>query len=117
MYRGGGTDMSLPMQYALENEENHKSKRPLDRVIYLSDNECNRGTKTIQTLAVRYRNKYNKDFWVHAIDLQGYGTQQFCGSKFNLMSGWNEKQLEFINLAEKGLGSLMQTIENYQMKP
>ena len=112
----GSTDMSLPLQYALESEENHKFKRPFDRVIYLSDNQCNWGKKTIQTLADKYRNKYNKEFWVHAIDLLGYGTQQFCGSKFNLMSGWNEKQLEFINLAEKGLGSLIQTIENYQMK-
>ena len=114
---GGGTDMSLPLQYALGNEEKHKSKRPFDRVIYLSDNECNRGTKTIQTLADKYRNAYNKEFWVHAIDLQGYGTQQFCGNKFNLMSGWNEKQLEFINLSEKGFGSLIESIENYQMKP
>ena len=113
---GGSTNMALPLEYAIESEEKHKSKRPFDRVIYLSDNECNWGTKTIQTFAGKYRNTYNKEFWVHAIDLQGYGTQQFCGNKFNLMSGWNEKQLEFINLAEKGFGSLIESIENYQMK-
>lgn len=113
---GGGTDMSLPLEYAIKNEKNHKSKRPFDRVIYISDNECNCRTQIIQTLADKYRNAYNKEFWVHAIDLQGYGTQQFCGNKFNLMSGWNEKQLEFINLAEKGFGSLIESIENYQMK-
>ena len=113
---GGGTDMELPMQYIINSSRKSKTKRPFDRIIYLSDNECNSGCRPIQTLADKYRREFNKNFWVHAIDLQGYGTQQFYGNKFNLMTGWNEKQLEFINLFEKGMGSLIQTIENYQMK-
>ena len=64
----------------------------------------------------QYRAKYNKDFWVHGVDIQGYGTQQFCGKKFNLIAGWNEKVLEFIMLAEKGVGSLVKTIEKYELK-
>lgn len=113
---GGGTDMNIPLEYAIELSKSRKTKKPFDRIIYLSDNECNSDSDVIQSLANKYRRYYNNNFWVHAIDLQGYGTQQFYGNNFNLMTGWNEKQLEFINLSEKGMGSLIQTIENYQMK-
>ena len=93
--------------------------KPFDRVIYFSDNVCNSysyGIKTVQSWVDKYRNTYNPDFWVHGVDLQGYGTQQFCGKNFNLIAGWSEKVLGFILLAEKGIGSLVQTIEEYQMK-
>ena len=117
-FGGGGTEMDLPMKYALE-EDKSVCIRPFDRVIYFSDNVCNSssyGLKTVQSMVDKYRNTYNPDFWVHGVDLQGYGTQQFCGKSFNLIAGWSEKVLEFILLAEKGIGSLVQTIEEYQMK-
>ena len=66
-----------------------------------------------QPLADEYRRKINKDFWVHAIDLQGYGTQQFVGAKTNIIAGWSEKLLEFINLAEQGIDTQVKAIENY----
>jgi len=49
-------------------------------------------------------------------DLQGYGTQQFFGRKFNLIAGWSEDVLSFIGLAERGIGSLVKTIEEYEIK-
>ena len=118
-FGGGGTDMSLPMLYALNNDETARV-RPFDRVIYFSDNECNNSydgfDRTVQELIENYRLKYNPDFWVHGVDLQGYGTQQFFGKKFNLIAGWSEKVLSFINLAEQGTGSLIKTIEEYEVE-
>ena len=117
-FNGGGTEMDLPMKYALEEDKTARVK-PFDRVIYFSDNVCNSssyGLKTVQSMVDQYREKFNPDFWVHGVDLQGYGTQQFCGKNFNLIAGWSEKVLGFILLAEKGIGSLVQTIEEYQMK-
>lgn len=113
-FAGGGTDLSLPMEYALEVDKGKRFK-PFDRVIYFSDNECNHGLETtIQGLADQYRRKYNKDFWVHGVDLQGYGTQQFCGARFNLIAGWSDRVLSFINLAEAGMGNMVKEVEGLQ---
>lgn len=110
---GGGTNMVLP--FAMMINEHIKA----DRIIIISDNECNSGYsmwghKTVQTLADEYRRKTNRDLWVHAIDLQGYGTQQFAGPKTNLIAGWSEKVFNFITLAEQGEGNLERAIANYK---
>lgn len=86
-----------------------------DRVIIISDNQCNGGwgNKPLQSLADRYRKQTGVDTWVHAIDLQGYGTQQFHGAKTNIIAGWSEKVFDFITLAEQGEGNLEKTIANY----
>lgn len=116
---GGGTDMRLPFQKMLNDHIQ------CDRMIIISDNECNshgwlyrwsNGNKdgyVIQELANVYRCKVKNDFWVHAIDLQGYGTQQFTGPKTNIIAGWSEKVFEFILLAEQGEGKLVDRIEHY----
>ena len=118
-FYGGGTQMDLPMIYALE-EDGSRDIKPFDRVIYFSDDECNsysRGLeRTVQGLADKYRAEYNKDFWVHGVDMQGYGSQQFCGSQFNLIAGWSDSVLPFINLAERGIGSLVSEIAKYEIK-
>ena len=117
-FDGGGTEMELPMLFALEEDKTARIK-PFDRVIYFSDDQCNYsrgGLKTVQSFVDQYRERFNPDFWVHGVDLQGYGTQQFCGKNFNLIAGWSEKVLDFILLAEKGMGSLVQTIEEYDVK-
>lgn len=114
---GGGTNMFLPFEQMLK--DNIKA----DRVIILSDNMCNSSHlyriereyvhETVQSIANLYRKKSGKDIWVHAIDLQGYGTQQFHGSKTNIIAGWSEKVMDFILLAEQGAGTLEKTIEQY----
>ena len=71
--------------------------------------------KTVQSAADEYRKATGNDLWVHAIDLQGYGTQQFHGPKTNIIAGWSEKVFTFIKLAESGVGSLEKTIENYDI--
>ncbi len=116
---GGDTDLSLPMKYALKDDPS-AAIRPFDRIIYFSDNECNssfRGLyKTVQGLAEEYRRLYNQKFWVHGVDLQGYGTQQFCGNRFNLIAGWGDTVLPFILLAEKGITTLTDTISAFPLR-
>ena len=109
---GGGTRMSLPFEEMLR--EGVKA----DRVLIISDNECNyRGSSSsgpVQTLADAYRRQSGNDIWVHAIDLMGYGTQQFAGPRTNIVAGWSEKALGFIPLAEQGAGGLEETIARYE---
>lgn len=108
---GGGTAMKLPFQ-AMIND-----KIKADRVIVLSDNMCNstwHWNTPVQTIADEYRRKTGNDIWVHAVDLQGYGTQQFAGPKTNIIAGWSEKIFDFILLAEQGEGTLEKTIAAYQ---
>jgi hypothetical protein len=105
---GGGTDIRLPIKYLLEK------RIYVDRIILLSDNVINYGYKrTCQSLVEEYKKKVNPNVWVHAIDMQGYGTQQFCGDRVNIIAGWNEKILEFISTVEDGLGDLKSKIESY----
>ena len=106
----GGTDMNLPFRKMLEDHIN------CDRIIIISDNECNCGWygNTVQTYADRYRGKTGNNIWVHAIDLMGYGTQQFAGPKTNIIAGWSEKVFDFILLAEQGEGNLEKTIAKYK---
>lgn len=54
------------------------------------------------------------DILVHAIDLMGYGTQQFAGTRTNIIEGWSEKVFEFILMAEQGAGTLEETIACYE---
>lgn len=104
----GGTDMKLPFRKMIDDEIY------ADRIIILSDNECNGGWgPPVQSLADKYRMMTGNDIWVHAIDLQGYGTQQFHGKKTNIIAGWSEKVFDFILLAEQGEGTLEKRIEEY----
>ena len=118
-FRGGGTQMDLPLLYAL-GEDPEAAERPFDRVIYFSDNQCNHFQgglrQTVQVMADEYREKYNPDLWIHAVDLMGYGTQQFIGARFDLIAGWSERVLPFITLAEKGLDTLVDHISRYPVK-
>lgn len=104
---GGGTSMHLPFQKMLDD------KVIADRIIILSDNQCNSWCNPVQRLAGQYRKISNNDLWVHAIDLQGYGTQQFIGKRTNIIAGWSEKVFDFITLAESGEGTLEKAIEQY----
>ena len=110
---GGGTDMDLPFNVMMRDHIK------ADRIIIISDNMCNSGYtwfrhQTVQAIADEYRKKSGQDLWVHAIDLQGYGTQQFTGPKTNIIAGWSEKVFNFILLAEQGEGNLEKAIEAYE---
>ena len=119
----GGTDMSIPIRWMLQ-EDGARDLHPFDRVIYLSDNECNNAFSTdtyyrygvaIQEYINTYRKQYNENLWVHAIDLQGYGTQQFNGARTNIIAGWHDDVLKFISLAENGMDTLVEYIAQLEM--
>ena len=109
---GGGTRIGLPFELMIQEGIQ------ADRVIIISDNECNVSGlsyhKPVQALADEYRRKSGNDIWVHAIDLMGYGTQQFAGPRTNIIAGWSEKVMQFIPLAEQGAGTLEETIARYE---
>ena len=102
--------MALPFQKMIDD------KIHADRIIVLSDNMNNGWSgwnRPTQHYADEYRRISGNDIWVHGIDLQGYGTQQFHGQKTNIIAGWSEKVLDFILLAEQGEDTLIQRISNY----
>lgn len=104
----GGTEMGLPFRKMMDDGIN------CDRIIVISDNQCNGSWgPPVGVLADRYRKQTENDIWVHAIDLQGYGTQQFSGPKTNIIAGWSEKVFDFIPLAEQGEGTLEKAIAAY----
>lgn len=108
---GGGTNMAAPFEML------KSSGLKVDRVIVISDNECNSSawwSKPVQAVADDYRRATGSNCWVHAIDLMGYGTQQFAGPNTNIIAGWSEKVFDFIRLAEQGEGSLESAIQNYE---
>jgi len=116
---GGGTDITLPLRYLLDR------KIFVDRIIILSDNEINREysyntgysrSSTCQALVEEYKKRINPDVWVHAIDMQGYGTQQFKGKNVNIIAGWSERVFDFISSVEQGMDSLIDKISSYYFK-
>jgi hypothetical protein len=118
----GGTNINSTVKYLLD--KNIK----VDRIIIFSDNEANeqytslgwgwgeRINKTTQQLFDEYRRKINHNCWLHAIDLEGYGTVQFneYDNHVNLIAGWSEKLLNFIPLVERGADGIVKEIENYE---
>lgn len=107
-FYGGGTNLALPLLEMLKN------RIKADRLLMFSDNMINYGYKnTCETLAGQYRSQLNPNLWVHAVDLVGYGTQQFVGARTNIIAGWSEKVLEFIQLAEVGIETQVKKIENF----
>lgn len=106
----GGTNMALPFLQMIR--DNIKA----DRIIILSDNQCNSSpwSTPVQQFASGYRRQTGNDLWVHAVDLQGYGTQQFSGPRTNIIAGWSEKVFDFILLAEQGEWSMEKRIAEYE---
>lgn len=113
-FPSGGTDMACAFDLLRE------SGYDANRVVVLSDNEVNGGywhdnKKVIQSELDRYRIKVGHDVWCHAIDLQGYGTQQFIGPKVNIIAGWSEQDLRFVGMAERGFGSIVDEIASIDL--
>lgn len=114
---GGGTNMEAGIELLM------RSGFDADRVVILSDNECNSGgrwygrnnAKTIQSGIDEYRRKVGHDVWCHAIDLQGYGTTQVLGGHTQVLAGWSENVLRFIAYAEQGFGNMVGEIEKVEL--
>lgn len=107
---GAATNGHLPIEYLLEK------KIFVDRIVMLSDNVVNHCMRNAQSTLDEYRRVVNPNVWVHAVDLMGAGVQQFKGPRVNYITGWSEKILDFVMLAEQGSGPMIAAVENYRMK-
>lgn len=130
--QGGGTAIYKPIEYLADK------KIKVDRIILLSDNEANVFNASYYTVestrlgyfnrnAIKqgsaqvwvnlYRRDVNENVWIHAVDLQGYGTTQFNphDKRVNYIAGWSEKLLQFIQLAESGVTTLVDTVRKFEM--
>lgn len=105
-YNGGGTNVAVPLQYAINKGIHY------DRIIIISDNEHNSDYRVMEYLK-EYK-KINPNVWVHCIDLMGYGTTQMKGKNVSYIAGWSEKILDFIHLAENGT-SMVDVIEDIEI--
>lgn len=116
-HAGGGTNMAAGF------DELMRVGFDADRVIVLSDCEVNYtglwsrtdNRKTIQSKMDEYRRMVGHPVWCHAIDLQGYGTQQFMGPNTNIIAGWSDSVLRFVSLAEKGVGGIVSEIDALEL--
>ena len=97
----------------LRKENGHEEPWTVDYLGVGNENWGCGGNMRPTHYADEYRRISGNDIWVHGIDLQGYGTQQFHGKKTNIIAGWSEKVLDFILLAERGEDTLIQRISNY----
>lgn len=118
---GHATYLHKPLEYLLQNAIK------VDRIVIFSDMQAYTQrqmmwngwggtapkTKQPQELIEEYRRLVNPDVWVHSVDLTGHSTTQFVGKNVNLMGGWSEKILDYIMIAEKGVGNLVKEIEIY----
>lgn len=86
-----------------------------DRIIVLSDNECNGSwySKPVQALADAYRLKTGNTFGYTLLICKATERSSSTAEKTNIISGWSEKVFEFIKLAEQGEGNLEKVIEQY----
>ncbi|MDO4532833.1 MAG: TROVE domain-containing protein [Coriobacteriia bacterium] len=94
----------------------------VDRMVFLSDNEVNRGysqrsgRQCLQRNLEAYRRGVGHRVWLHAVDLAGYGTTQFDGVDTTFSAGWSEKVLSFLAMAEEGTGGLEAAVEAVELQ-
>ena len=110
---GALTDMHLPFRWALEED---LDPAPFDRMIFLSDNQCNVGKLSLREDLEKYRRDKNPELWIHAVDLQGRGAGPFRGERFDLLAGWNSSLFRLIPMVEQGLGTLTDQIASYPVE-
>lgn len=87
----------------------------VDRVIILTDNEANDQIGVAQEALDRLRETLGHDVWLHAWDLQGYGTTQFAGEHVTHLAGFSDAALKFIAAAEDGFATQLDAIERTRL--
>jgi hypothetical protein len=100
-----------------------QEKQDVDRILVFSDEQIydsrwyTSGT-TLQAKVEEYRRKVNPNTYLHSIDLAGYETTMVAEDdpKSNLIAGWSEKILDYINFYEQGFASMVDIVENYTLK-
>ena len=113
---GHATNAYLAIQWL--REEGIK----VDRILIFSDMQTynSRGwgnDRSVQAEITKYRRNVNHDTFLHTIDLTGYGTVMMPEDdpKTNLITGWSEKILDYINMFEAGTGSMTKAVDEYEV--
>lgn len=95
----------------------------VDRILIFSDMQTydSRGwgnnSRSVQAEIIKYRRQINQNTFLHTIDLTGYGTTLMPEDdpKTNIITGWSEKILDYINMFEEGFETMAKKIENYEV--
>ena len=135
-----GTDI-ISNQQSIQNQEDNVGIGPqtnvykafeylrqnnikVDRVILLSDMQCydsepsgRHCDKSVAEEWARYKQEVNPKTYFYPIDLVGYGLGVVPEDdpNTNKLAGWSEQILQFIPMYEKGLGTMVDAVENYQI--
>lgn len=100
-----------------------KSKVKVDRIILLSDMQCYNsrngwsGAGDVDGVFAKYQKEVNSNCFLHSVDLAGYGTSVSPLNQKNvcLYAGWTDKFMDLMDYAERGVGSMIQEIEEFQL--
>lgn len=106
---GGGTETALVFDFATNRG------RKYDRIFILSDQESwHEGyyRSNVQNAYKDYTNVTGQDPYIYAIDIQGYGTNDVKGGRVFHLTGWSERLLDFVKMAESG-DDIVAYVEQY----
>lgn len=118
---GHATNGYRGIRYLRENNIN------VDRIIIFSDEQLyntmgydyrnNRPDASVQEELFKYRNTVNQEAFLHSIDLNGYPNTMVPPNdpKSNLIAGWSEQILKYIDYFEKGIGSMADAVTQYEV--
>jgi hypothetical protein len=94
----------------------------VDRILIFSDMQTYDSygwgnQRSVQAEITKYRRQVNQNTFLHTIDLTGYGTVLMPEDdpKTNIITGWSEKILDYINMFEEGIGTMTKKIDNYEV--
>ena len=112
---GYGTEAYKVFQHLIKHEIS------VDRIILFSDMQCYGGaygSSDISGMFMRYQRDINPNVYMYSVDLAGYGTAVLPERTRNvvLLSGWNERMLNFIRLFETDAVTMVDEIERYDQR-
>lgn len=104
---GGGTNTGIVF-----NAMSEPQAPDFDRVIIISDNES--WSANAQNAYIQYKSIKGANPFIYAIDIQGYGTSDLTGPRVKHLTGWSNRLLDFVSVAEKE--SIVDYIEKYSQE-
>ena len=104
--RGGWTDMNSAFAQLVADGVD------VDRVIVISDMEANVGRETGQQMLAKYEAAVGHPVWLHAWDMAGYGTTQFCGAHVDHIGGFSDRVIEYLAKVEAGGDGMVKAVES-----
>jgi len=103
----GGTDTSAPVRKLI------KDGLKVDNIIMITDEQQNAGSEFYKVLGT-YRKKMNPEARCFIVDLAPYHGHMVppTDSLTHYIFGWSEQVLDYIGLAARGFGGMVERVEN-----